>query len=103
MVPPSALPPRPRTAIELLASALSPYVGLYQLAVGQEFDVALRDGALFVTSTGGRTVRLWPETDHDFFLKDVDAQVTFSRDATGVVTGIVIHQFGRDRPARKIR
>lgn len=104
MVPPSALPPRRRAAIELPASALSPYVGLYQLAAGLELDVALRNGSLFVTSTmGGPAVRLWPESNNDFFVNEVDAQVTFTRDASGTVAGLVLHQYGRDRPARKVR
>jgi hypothetical protein len=63
----------------------------------------MRDGALFVRSTGGATVPLWPESGHDFFLKEVDAQLTFTRDAGGAVTGLIVHQYGRDRPARKIR
>lgn len=104
LVPPSALPPRPRTAIELPAAKLSPYVGGYQLVPGLELDVTLRDGALFVASTaGGAPVRLWPESPSDFFVREVDAQVTFTRDAGGTVTGLVLHQNGRDRPAKKIR
>jgi hypothetical protein len=104
LVPPSALPPKRRTAIELPASALSPYVGVYQLAPGLEFDVTMRDGALFIRSTaGGPAVHLWPESRTDFFVNEVDAQVTFTRDASSTVTGLVLHQYGRDRPARKIR
>lgn len=104
MVPPSALPPRKRTAIALPASALPPYVGLYRLAPGLEFDVTMRDGALFIRSTaGGTALHLWPESGTDFFVNEVDAQVTFTRDASGTVTGLLLHQFGRDRPARKIR
>jgi len=104
MVPPSALPPKRRTAIELPVSALSPYVGVYQLAPGLQFDVAMRDGALFIRSTVNTTfLRLWPESSNDFFVKEVDAQITFTRDASGAPTGLVLHQYGRDRPARKIR
>jgi hypothetical protein len=103
MVPPSALPPRPRTAIDLPVSALSPYVGVYELVPEMQVDVTMRDGALFAKTTGNPAIRLWPESDHDFFLKQVDAQVSFTRDAGGAVTGLVIHQFGRDRPARRIR
>jgi len=105
MVPPSALPPRQRTAIELPASALPPYVGVYEIASGFELHVTLQNGALFARSTtGGGAVRLWPESATDFFVKEADAQVTFTRDAPrGAVTGLVLHQFGRDRPARKIR
>ena len=104
MVPPSALPPRRRTPIELPASALSPYVGLYRLAAGLELEVTLRDGALFIRSnTGGGAVRLWPESGRDFFVNEADAQVTFTRDANGTVAGLVLHQYGRDRPATKVR
>ena len=104
MVPPSALPPKQRTAINLGVDALSPYVGVYELAQGTVLEVTLRDGALYVkSSNGGDAVRLWPETGSDFFLKEADAQVTFSRDASGAVTGLILHQYGRDRPARKVR
>ncbi|HEX6964246.1 MAG TPA: DUF3471 domain-containing protein [Gemmatimonadaceae bacterium] len=104
MLPPSALPPVRHTTIELPASALSPYIGVYELAPGLELDVTQRDEALFIKSTpGGATVRLWPESPTDFFVKEVDAQVTFTRDASGAVAGLVFHQYGRDRPARKVR
>jgi hypothetical protein len=104
LVPPSALPPRRRTAIELPASTLSPYVGTYKIGPGLEFEVTIRDGALFIRSTaGGSALRLWPETSSDFFVTEADAQITFTRTASGSVTGLVLHQYGRNRPARKIR
>ncbi len=104
MVPPSALPPRQRTAIALPASALPAYVGVYRIAPGLELDVTTRDGALFARSTvGGGPVRLWPESANDFYAREADAQVSFTRDARGAVTGLVLHQYGRDRPASKVR
>jgi hypothetical protein len=104
MVPPSALKPRLRTAIDLPDSALSQYVGVYQLARGLEFDVSMREGVLYIRSSlGNPPIRLWPETSKDFFVKEVDAQVTFTRDANGSVTGLVRHQFNRDRFAAKIK
>ena len=104
MVPPSALPPKQRTAIDVPVSVLTPYVGVYELAQGTVLEMTVRDGALYAkSSNGGDAVRLWPETSSDFFAREVDAQVTFSRGAGGAVTGLVLHQYGRDRPARKIR
>jgi hypothetical protein len=104
MLPPTALPPKRRTSIDLPASALSRYVGAYELAKGLELDVAMHDGALFVQpSTGGAAVRLWPESASDFFVKEVDAQITFTRNAGGEVTGLVLHQYRRHRPATKVR
>jgi len=104
LVPPSAIPPKRRTAIELPVSAISQYVGRYELIAGLSLDVTLRDGALFVRSSlGGSPARLWPESGNDFFLNEVDAQMTFTRDAAGAVNGLVLHQNGRDRPARRIQ
>jgi hypothetical protein len=104
LVPPSALPPKKRTAIDLPAAALPPYVGVYELAQGVTIDVTARDGALYAkSSNGGAAVRLWPETTTDFFVKEADIQVSFTRDPASTVTGLVVHQFGRDRPAKKMR
>lgn len=104
MVPPSALPPTRHTAIDLSAPALSSYVGVYQLAPSVQFQVTMGDeGLLIKSSIGSQAVRLWPETKSDFFVKEVDAQVTFTHDASGAVTGLVRHQFGRDRFAPKVR
>jgi uncharacterized damage-inducible protein DinB len=104
MVPPSALPPRRRVAIELPPSALPQYVGVYQIARGLELHVTLQSGALYIRSTGGGpVVHLRPERSNEFFVNEVDAQVTFTRDASGTVTGLVLHQFGRDRPAQKVQ
>jgi hypothetical protein len=104
MVPPSALPPKQHTAVALPASQLSQYAGVYELVPGLDLDVTTRDTALFMKSTAGRTsTRLWPESRSDFFVRETDLQLTFTRDASGVVTALVLHQFGRDRSARKIR
>ena len=104
MVPPSALPPTRHSAINLPASALSPYAGVYRLAPGVQFEVTMGEGGLLIKSNiGGQAVRLLPETKNDFFVNEVDAQLTFTHDASGAVTGLVRHQFGRDRFAPKVR
>lgn len=110
VVPPSALPPRPRTAIELTPSALAAFVGAYDLprsplsdAPTLMLEVTMKDGALYMKPGPRPAVRLWPETPSDFFVKEVDAQVSFVRDGGGAVTGLVVHQGGEDRPARRVR
>jgi uncharacterized damage-inducible protein DinB len=103
MVPPSALPPKQRVAIQLSPSALSQFVGVYQLTPGLQFDVTAGDRSLTVVSNEGNRARLWPESANDFFSMQVDAQLSFTRDAKGMVDGFVLHQFGRDRRASKVR
>jgi hypothetical protein len=104
MVPPSALPQRARTTVALPPSDLARFAGVYLLQRGVKFDVTMRDGSLFVRSrTGGPAVQLWPESATDFFVKEIDAQITFTRDASGGVSGLVLHQFGRERRGTKIQ
>lgn len=104
MVPPSALPPKQRTAITLPASALQQFVGLWELGDGLQLEITMRDGALAIRSLpDGAVVPLWPESSWDFFIKEVDAQITFTRDAAGAVTRLVVHQYGQDRSGRKVR
>lgn len=99
---PKPAPAKQRTAIELSADVMAKYVGVFQLTPQFMFEITLKDGALFVHPTGQGTLRLWPETETDFFLKEVDAQVTFVRDAQGAVTQLILHQNGANQPARKL-
>jgi serine-type D-Ala-D-Ala carboxypeptidase/endopeptidase len=99
---PKPVPPKQRTAIELPASVLGRYVGVYQLTPEFSLEITIRDGALYVHPTGQPVFRLWPETELDFFLKEVDAQITFVRDVQGAVTGLVLHQNGGNAEAKKL-
>ena len=110
LTPPSALQARHHTAIALVATALAPYAGTYDLPPSMLQDapalvlvVTVQDGALYLKPGVRPASRLWPETPTDFFVKEVDAQVTFVKDARGVVTGLIVHQNGEDRAAAKVR
>jgi len=103
MVPPSALPPKSRVAIAFTPAVLAQYSGTYDLS-GVTLDVALREASLTIqSSTGGPPLRILPERIDEFFATEIDAQISFTRDASGKVSGLVVHRFGSDRPAKKIR
>lgn len=99
---PKPAPPKQHTAIDVGADVLSRYVGKYQLNAAMTLDVTTKDGALYVQPTNQPTFRLWPESETDFFLKDIDAQVTFERDGQGTVTGLVLHQGGQNMQASRL-
>jgi hypothetical protein len=89
---------------------LSQYVGRYDLPPSAYLDtpafvleVTMRDGALYLKPGARPAARLWAETATGFFVKEVDAQVTFTKDASGKVTGLVLRQYGADRAANKVR
>jgi hypothetical protein len=79
------------------------YVGEYQLAPGFIITVRTKDNRIFTQATGQQEVEIYPRSETEFFLKVVDAQITFVADQSGSVTGLVLHQGGQDMPADKIK
>jgi len=95
-------PPPVRTAIAVPPEVLQRYVGVYQLAP-QVVITVTRDGdRLFAQLTGQGAFEIFPESQAAFFWKVVDAQATFDIGPDGRATGLVLHQGGRDLPARRI-
>ena len=78
-------------------------IGDYELAPQFILTILRRGDKLISQATGQSEVELFPESETKFFLKVVDAQVDFVIDASGLVTGLVLHQGGQDLPAKKIR
>lgn len=96
--------PIERKAITLPAQTLDKYVGEYQLMPNLTLTVLNEGGKLFVRVTGQGNLEMFPETEKDFFLKVVDAQIKFETDASGKVTGLLFKQGGGSgMPAPKIK
>ncbi|MGH9872599.1 MAG: serine hydrolase [Pyrinomonadaceae bacterium] len=79
------------------------YVGDYELAPNFIITITVEDGKLMGAPTGQPKAELYPTSATEFFLKVVDAQVTFVKTEQGVVTQLILHQNGRNMPAKKIR
>jgi beta-lactamase regulating signal transducer with metallopeptidase domain len=78
------------------------YVGYYELAPNFIFKVT-RDGTKFYDQlTGQRVVELYPESETKFFETVVAAQLSFVIDKGGNVTGLILHQNGREQAASRI-
>ena len=65
--------------------------------------VTSESGKLMTQATGQPKFELFPSSETEFFLKIVEAQVTFVKDAQGKVTQLILNQNGRKMLARKIR
>jgi CubicO group peptidase (beta-lactamase class C family) len=92
----------PRDIVKVADSILERYVGKYELAPGVRFDVRLRDNQLLVQLTGQPRFPVFPESETNFFLKVVDAQITFNVDDDGNVTSLTLHQNGQNQEAKKM-
>ena len=77
------------------------YVGRYQLAPNFILTVTREGDQLFTQATGQPKVQVFPESQRDFFLKVVDAQITFETDANGRATSLTLHQNGANMPAKR--
>src|SRR5688572_22873560 len=94
--------------IETKPAAVDPksydaYVGEYEVSPVFKVSVFKEGEKLMTQATNQPSFELFPEGENKFFLRAVDAKVTFTRDASGVVTGLVIHQGGRDVQGKKIK
>jgi CubicO group peptidase (beta-lactamase class C family) len=94
--------PVERTTVAVRPEVLASYVGRYELAPTFVLTVTLEDGKLMTQATGQGKLQVYPESETKFFLKVVDAQLTFARDEAGKVTHVTLHQNGRDQKAPKI-
>lgn len=86
------------TEVAVDTMRLEQLTGRYALAPTFVLTVTREGGALFVQATNQGRLRVYPESDSTFFFKDMDAQVSFRRDATGRASRIVLHQSGRSTP-----
>jgi CubicO group peptidase (beta-lactamase class C family) len=94
--------PRERVAIKIDPKILDAYVGQYELNPNFIFTMTREGDSLMAQAAGQPKFELFPESDIKFFLKVVDAQVTFVKDDKGVVTHLILHQ-GGDQKAKKIK
>lgn len=94
--------PKVHTEIAINPSILDAYVGVYELAPNFQLTVTKDGSGLFAQATGQGKFQLYPETETDFFLKVVDAQVTFVKDATGKVNQLILHQNGANIPGKRV-
>jgi hypothetical protein len=95
-------PPREHKEVAIDPKILDNYLGSYELAPNFILTVTREGDHLFTQATGQGKVEVFPESDHDFFLKVTDAQITFETDSQGKATALILHQ-GGDHPARRIQ
>jgi D-alanyl-D-alanine-carboxypeptidase/D-alanyl-D-alanine-endopeptidase len=77
------------------------YVGNYQLTPAFILTVTRDQAHLFVQATGQPKFEVFPEGDRDYFLKVVDAQITFVTDDKGRATELILHQNGVNQHAKR--
>jgi uncharacterized protein YneR len=87
--------PLARIEIQLSEEKLKEYVGVFEIQPGFSIEVSAKGQQLFGVATGQPQVELFAEAEDQFFLKVVNAQVSFNRVA-GKITGLTLYQGGAE-------
>ncbi len=83
-----------RTEIKLDSAVLDHYVGRYEATGEGIFAIVREENALMIEAPdnwGLPRLRIRPESEQDFFALELPLRVTFQKDATGRVTGMLLY------------
>ena len=79
----------------------SPYSGVYSFTPTFSVTIFKTNGHLYAQATGQEALELVSPSGQTFEVNGVEATVTFDADPTGKITGLTLHQNGRDMHAAK--
>jgi D-alanyl-D-alanine-carboxypeptidase/D-alanyl-D-alanine-endopeptidase len=92
----------PRKEVAVDPKVLDGYIGAYQLAPNFILNVTREGSRFFAQATGQPSVELFAESDRTFFMKAVEAKITFQTDDRGRATSLILHQHGADVPGNRV-
>lgn len=95
--------PSERKEVHVDPKIFDGYVGTYQLAPNFSLTVTRDGDHLFLQLAGQPKSQLFAQSDKEYFLKTVDAQVTFVTDSQGRATELILHQGGADNHAKRVQ
>lgn len=88
--------------VPLAPKVFDRYVGRYQLAPQAVLSITREKDRFFAQLTGQPVLEIFPSGERTFFLKVVDAQLSFTVEGSGPASAVVLHQNGRDQRAVRI-
>ena len=97
--------PQERRAVQVDPRIYDSYAGQYALVLAPTvtFTITSEGGKLMAAVPGQPKVELTPSSETEFFVPGVNAQLKFTKDKSGLVTGLVLDQNGREIQAKKIK
>lgn len=101
-VPPALPPPVARTEVTLPAAELERVVGRYELLPNLTLTLERQGEGLVAQLTGQPAFPIFPEAPLEYFWRVVDAQLRFTADESGRVTGVVLTQNGQQLAGKRL-
>lgn len=93
--------PREKKAISLSGEVLKQYTGVYELSPELVITISLEDGKLMGKPEGQEALQLHPEKEDQFFLKEIEAQVKFTRNEKKEIIAMTLLQNGKEMSGKK--
>ncbi len=95
--------PTGKKEITLTSEQLNQVVGVYKIQEGMEFYITLNGGEPYASMTNQTPLRIYPENESSFFLKEFNATILFERDENGKVCKLTFAQGGNKMEGKKIK
>jgi nitroreductase len=95
-------PPVKRMAISLDRKTIDMVVGKYVIESGMTMTVTRENDHVILHIPGQEKYEMFAESETKFFLTAINAQIHFTTNTEGKVTGLVVFQGGNQIPAKKI-
>jgi len=89
-------------SITLAPLALQRFTGLYELAPTFAVSITRHGDQLYEQGTGQSALPIYPYRPTSFFLKAIDAQISFRLDKQGRVDRMILHQEGMVMPGKRV-
>ena len=89
-----------RKPIILPAAALEDYVGTYKFADNFLLKVFRTGDGLLAQATGQGPIPIFPSAPNEFFAQVAAISISFTRDSSGAINALVLHQNGDHRAPR---
>ena len=89
-------------AVAVDPKVLDGLVGSYALAPTFVLTFTREGDKFYTQATGQPKFEVFAKSDKEYFLKVVDAQLTFVVGADGKATSVILHQGGRDQEAKRV-
>lgn len=93
--------PEEKKAIVLSEEVLKQYAGVYDLSEKLIITISLENGKLIGKPEGQEALQLHPEKEDHFFLKEIDARVTFTRNEKKEIIEMILLQNGKEMSGKK--
>jgi CubicO group peptidase (beta-lactamase class C family) len=90
-------------AIDIDASTLPQYLGVYQINEDETRTVMMEEGRLYTQRTGGGRLEIVPHGEDAFFYPGGFTHLKFDRDRSGNVVAMEMYQNGADKAERAER